>query len=87
MLNSQQLSMLSQVDIADIDKNKLVDISSVSIDTSLPGIKRMENYLEQVINPYCYRCGNTVVHLRFESNVELSDRLKNYFISLKKASM
>ncbi|MDK2935701.1 MAG: hypothetical protein PWQ06_2547 [Anaerophaga sp.] len=84
MLNLQELAELSQIDIANTDKNKLVDINTVSVDTSLSGVERMINYLEQVKNPYCFRCGDTTVRLRFESNgSELSSRLRNYFIGLK----
>jgi len=85
MLSSEQLIAMSQIALPDIDKDMLVEISTVTVDTTLPGVERMESYLEQIKNPYCFRCGNTAVRVRFEPNGdELSTRLKGYFMGLKK---
>lgn len=84
MLNSEQLDKMSRMEITGIDKSDLADIQSVKIDTSLPLIERMQNYLEQVKNPYCFMCGETPVQISFKSDGKgLDDLLKNYFLSLK----
>lgn len=85
MLTAKQLDEMNQSAMDKIDRNKLADIRGIKIDTDMPLGKRMENYLEQVKNPYCFLCGDTVVRVRFEpTGEELSDKLKGFFISLKK---
>jgi hypothetical protein len=72
--------------MAEIDRSQLVDIKTIRINTSLPADQRMERYLEQIRNPYCFLCGDSVVRLRFaEGGGELKSKLKNYFISTKRA--
>lgn len=43
----------------------LVDIREVSVDPSLPRDERIKEYLRQIKNPYCFRCGGFTVHARF----------------------
>ncbi len=85
MLDLQKLTALRQTEISNVDKNQLVEISTVSVDASLPGVERMQNYLEQVKNPYCFRSGDITVRVRFEPDgPDLDNLLKNYFIGKKK---
>ena len=73
-------------DAIEIDRTKLVDIQSVKIDPSLSAVQRAEQYLEQIKNPYCFLCGESVVRVRFNAGGgDLQTRLKNYFVSCKKA--
>jgi len=66
------------------DRSQLVDINTVKIDPNLPADQRMEQYLEQIKNPYCFLCGDSIVRLKFhEEGGELKDRLKNFFINTK----
>ena len=68
------------------DRSQLVDISTVHIDQSLPAAQRMESYLAQIKNPYCFLCGDSVVRVRFrEEGGDLKQRLKNFFISTKQS--
>lgn len=86
MLNIQQLDAMSRMDISDVDRNALVDISTVQIDPDLPPVERLENYIEQVKNPYLFRSGNTAVRVRFATDgPDLGDILKRHFIELKRA--
>lgn len=84
MLTVEQLEVMNQSEIEQIDRTELVDIQSVQIDPDLPPDIRMERYLEQIKNPYCFMCKDTVVCLRFEpEGGDLRSRLKNFLISLK----
>ena len=68
------------------DRSQLVDIHTVKLDKNLPAAQRAEQYLEQIRNPYCFLCGESVVRLRFsDDGGDLESHLKNYFISCKKA--
>jgi hypothetical protein len=70
----------------EIDRSELVDIHTIIIDKKLPAAQRMEQYLAQIKNPYCFLCGDSVVRLKFhEDGGELKDRLRNFFISCKQA--
>jgi len=67
-----------------IPESELVDIRHVKVDTDLPASLRMQKYLEQIKNPYCFLCGDTPVKITFsDTNTELPDLLRKYFITLK----
>lgn len=67
MFNTQMLADMRQQNIKEVNADDLVDIRTVSVDTSLPPEQRMMNYLEQVKNPYLFRCGDAVVSVRFSA--------------------
>jgi hypothetical protein len=70
----------------EVDRANLVDIHTIQINKNLPAAQRAEQYLGQIRNPYCFTCGESVVRLRFnDEGGDLRSRLKNYFISCKKA--
>lgn len=67
---------------AAIDALKTID--EIHIDTSMEIEQRMQKFLGEVENPYCFLCGNTPVRICFEDKeIELRKRLLNYFIGLK----
>lgn len=79
-----QLDEMSRVEIACMDRSALVDIKTIQIDTSLPITKRMVRYLAQIKNPYCFRCGQTPVRIRFsDTGKTLDEAIKDHFIGLK----
>ena len=84
MINKAQLEQMKNVDITKVDRNALVDVRSVHIDASLPGEQKMQSYLGQIKNPYCFLCGDTPVKIRFVSEEKsLKQSLYNYFVNLK----
>nr|WP_297274849.1 hypothetical protein [uncultured Agathobaculum sp.] len=85
MLTVNELTHLSEVDIETVERNELAHIEEVAIDPSLPAIKRMLAYLDQVKNPYCFLCGKTPVKICFSSEGDdLSGKVKTYFLGLKR---
>lgn len=85
MLCETPIMPIGQKNIKDINADTLVDIRSVAVDSSLPPGERMKNYLEQIKNPYCFRCGDAVVSILFsEGGSSIDTLLKNYFEGLKK---
>lgn len=54
MFSTQMLADMRQQNIKEVNADDLVDIRTVSVDTSLPPEQRMMNYLEQVKNPYLF---------------------------------
>lgn len=84
MISKAQLQQMKNVDITQIEPHTLIEICSVHIDSSLPAAKKMQNYFEQIVNPYCFLCGDTPVKIRFVAEDKtLKQSLRNYFLSLK----
>ena len=73
------LEDMKAVDIHTVDRDTLVNIRDVSIDPSLSREERMRSFLEQIKNPYVFKCGNVVVKTTFANKgVKLIDCLENY---------
>lgn len=69
---------MQNFDIANIDSNNLVDIQNICVDKSLPKNERIAEYVKQIKNPYCYKCGKFVVVAKFNNNgISLEERLKS----------
>lgn len=65
-----------------VNIDDLTDIRDINIDTSLPIEQRMQQYIRQIKNPYCYRCGDAIIRVSFaDSGTSLEDRLKQYLFS------
>ncbi len=46
----------------------LIDIRTVTVDKSLPKEERIADFVRQIKNPYCFRCGDFVVNASFARN-------------------
>ena len=68
--------------IGEIDRDSLVDIRDVVIDTSLPKEERIRDFIRQCKNPYLYKHGKYVVKISFtDTDVTLEERLADYIRS------
>ena len=43
----------------------LVDIQDVSVDPNLPKEERIREFVRQIKNPYCFKCGKFTVRAQF----------------------
>ena len=66
-------------DINECDRDELVDISTVKIDTTLPVKERIRDYIRQIKNPYCYLDHGVVVKISFSGKKSLIECLKAAF--------
>ncbi|MFI3213267.1 MAG: hypothetical protein R3Y24_07980 [Eubacteriales bacterium] len=83
MIKEQCLEQMKNIDISNIDSTSLIDIRGVNIDTSLSKAKRIESFIEQIGNPYLFKCGEITVKISFtDTEVTLEDRLIHHFKSL-----
>ena len=83
-MNKSQLQQMRNKDITQVDRSALVNICNIHIDDSLPATVKARIYFDQVINPYCFRCGDTPVRVRFVAEERtLKESLRSYFSSLK----
>lgn len=77
------LEQMKNVDIQSVDRESLVDINEVRIDGKLPREQRLAEFIRQIGNPYCYRCGKVVVKVSFaDTDATLEDRLEHYLKTL-----
>lgn len=62
-----------------VNLNDLVDIKDVEINMELTKDERICNFIEQIKNPYLFKCGNIVVECVFSNtDITFSERLKQY---------
>ena len=66
---------------ASMDTAPLVDIRDVSVDKNLTREERVAEFIRQIKNPYCFKCGKFTVRAQFTDNgVSLEDCLKQILI-------
>lgn len=70
---------MKNVDIRSVDRGELVDIRDVSIDRTLPKEERVRSFVQQIKNPYCFRCGDVIVKTSFaNTETTLEDCVEHY---------
>ena len=83
MIDKNLLEDMSHIKIKDVAPDRLQDILTVEVSGETAS-QRLESYLDQVGNPYCFRVGNTPVRISFKSCEETLDKkIKSYFLGLK----
>ena len=59
----------------------LIDINDISVDKDLPKPERIKEYIRQIKNPYCFKCGNFVVKARYQNaGLSIEDCLQSIII-------
>lgn len=82
-ISKSKLQQIKQVDVRTVDRDTLMDIRDVQVDRTLPRGQRFADFLRQIGNPYCYRCGKAVVKISFaDTDATLEDRLEHYLKTL-----
>lgn len=77
------LKEMRDIDVRSVDPATLVDIKDVAVNMALPREERLLDFLEQIKNPYCFKCGKAVVKVGFaDTEATLEDRLERYLLSL-----
>ena len=84
MISQAALEQMKSVDLRTVNKAALPDVSGFALDTRLSPEERAARIMEKMKNPYCFRCGDTPVRIRFVTeNKTLKQSLRSYFLSLK----
>lgn len=79
MKTTSELQQLQTLDPLCVDKDTLVDIGSIQINMKLSREERIVDFIEQIKNPYLFKCGDLVVQSIFsDSGITLTERLKQY---------
>lgn len=62
-----------------VDRDTLVDIASVKVDSTLPKEAWFREYLRQIRNPYLFLCSGVVVKIAYADTKDtIEDRLEQY---------
>ena len=84
MITSALIDSFMNVNMDTVDRSKLVDISALEFDNTLPKEKRPAYVLERLKNPLCFRCGEVGIKLEFDDNAPpIQEVLTNFMIRKK----
>ena len=73
---------MKKIDVRTVSRDDLVDIRDVHVDRSLPKEERIRSFVQQIRNPYCFKCGNVVVKTSFaDTDATLEERMEHYLRS------
>ncbi len=76
-----EIQAMRDVDVTKVDPQTLIDIREIKTDSNLTPKKRMEQFIHQIGNPYCYKYGDYIVKIGFEDTEDtLEDRLKDLIL-------
>ena len=59
------LEAMKDVQLESVDADNLTDIKDVSVDMKLPKEERIADFVRQIGNPYCFKCGKFIVKAKF----------------------
>lgn len=77
------VEMMKSVDPKTVDRNALIQRSSVRLDPAASREERLRDFIQQIKNPYCYLDGKTVVKISFSStDTTMEDCLEHYLRGL-----
>lgn len=77
---AERLRRMAQTDIRAVDRDTLVERSTVKLDPGLSREERILSFIEQIKNPYCYLDDGVVVKISFmDTDVTLEERLEEEY--------
>ena len=82
-MTMEQLLRCRQADIYDCEADNLTDLKQVDIPPYLPAPVRIEQYLDQVGNPYLFRVDKLIVKVSFTGEKDLSSTLTTLLASIQ----
>ena len=84
LLSRAELERLKDIDIQEVDTEGLQELSEVRLHSDLPVQERLELFLCQIGNPYCFKVNGTPVQVSFSDCTKtLDEALNNYLTNLK----
>ena len=60
-----ELRTMQITDILSVSAESLVDINDVSVNKDLSKKERIAEFIKQIKNPYCFKCGDFIVKARY----------------------
>ena len=76
-VSDMTIEEMKNVDVRTVDPETLVDVKTITIETSLPKEERIKEYIRKVKNPVCFRVGDVVVKCSYSNDgVTIRDRFE-----------
>lgn len=70
---------MRDMDIMQADRDALVDIRDIHIDSGKPVETKIREYMEQVRNPFLVKYGDYIIKLSYaDTEKSMDDRMKEY---------
>ena len=77
------IDVMRSVDVRTVDPMTLVDILDTKVDPNKPLPERMLDFIRQIRNPYCFRCGDTIVKVSYtDTTATMEERMEGFFRAL-----
>lgn len=76
------LEEMRAVNIRTVEPESLVDITQIHIDDNLEGGERVEEFIRQVKNPYCYKVGKMIVKSSYSESATLMERFQELVLAV-----
>ena len=68
LTDKEEIQKMKDVGIRTVNRNELVDLNTVVIDENQSVEERLESFIEQIKNPYCFRVGDIAVKVVYKEN-------------------
>lgn len=68
LADKEKIQKMKDVDIRTVNCSQLVDLNTVVIDENQSVEERLESFIEQIKNPYCFRVGDIAVKVIYKEN-------------------
>lgn len=79
----KNVTELKNIEIETVNPDMLADIQDVKINTNLNREERIKQFIEQIKNPYCFKCGKTIIKISFaDTEKTIENRMQEYLKSL-----
>ena len=76
-----EIKAMQSVNPLTVSADELVDINDVKVSTDLPKQERIAEFIKQIKNPYCFKCGNFIVKARYTDNgLSMEDCLQSIML-------
>jgi len=62
------LDAMKNIPLDQINRDNLIDIQSITVDKALTKEERIADFIRQIGNPYCFKCGKFIVKARYADN-------------------
>lgn len=86
MFSEKELKGFKDIDIDKVNKCELVELENIILGKEDSKINKLVCYVQQIKNPYCYKCGDIGVKLEFmQSSISLEDLLTKFLIYKKQS--
>ena len=84
MLSKEELEGLKYLDMEDVSADDLQELSEVKLHSDLPVQERLELFLYQIGNPYCFKVNGTPVQISFSDGQRTLDEALNNYLTNRK---